>query len=141
MVELADAALAIGRLDGLLSGLCQALRTGISTRLALTEVEAMLWAAGQPIPQEVLIRDLAEAPASVDLEALALARWAVGRLQGRGRLDDLRDFLGLHRVGQGDGPAAGALLRPAPASATSRPEATKPKAPEYPRQPIPTSMT
>ncbi|AUH35724.1 MarR family transcriptional regulator [Paracoccus tegillarcae] len=100
---LANAAMAIGRLDGLLAGLDETLRAGMIPRLALTEVEAMLWAAGTPIAQEVLIRDLADAPAKVDLEALSQARWAIGRLQGRGRLDDLRDFLGLHRAGQGRG--------------------------------------
>lgn len=113
-VDLAQAAMAIGRLDGLLAGLDENMRAGMIARLALTEVEAMLWAAGTPIPQEVLIRDLADAPASVDLEALALARWAIGRLQGRGRLEALRDFLGLHRAGQGRGDSD--LLRPSGAA-------------------------
>lgn len=109
-VDLAQAAMAIGRLDGLLAGLDENMRAGMIARLALSEVEAMLWAAGTPIAQDVLIRDLADAPASVDLEALALARWAIGRLQGRGRVDDLRDFLGLHRAGQGR--SDGDMLRP-----------------------------
>ncbi|MFD1798027.1 helix-turn-helix domain-containing protein [Paracoccus aurantiacus] len=110
-VELAQAAMAIGRLDGLLAGLDETLRRGLITRLALMEVEAMLWAAGTPIGQDVLIRDLADAPASVDLEALSLARWAIGRLQGRGRVDDLRDFLTLHRAAQGPGRGDSDLLR------------------------------
>ncbi|MFV0303232.1 MAG: DUF1403 family protein [Paracoccus sp. (in: a-proteobacteria)] len=109
-VELAQAAMAIGRLDGLLAGLDEKIRSGMTTRLALTEVEVMLWAAGTPIVQDVLIRDLADAPASVDLEALSLARWAIGRLQGRGRVAALRDFLGLHRTGPGRGDSD--LLRP-----------------------------
>ncbi|WP_157994928.1 hypothetical protein [Paracoccus tegillarcae] len=109
-MDLAQAAQAIGRLDGLLAGLDETLRRGLITRLAFSEVVSMLWAVGTPIPQEVLIRDLADAPASVDLDALSQARWAIGRLQGRGRVDDLRDFLGLHRVGQGRGD--GNLLRP-----------------------------
>ncbi|AUH35658.1 hypothetical protein CUV01_18595 (plasmid) [Paracoccus tegillarcae] len=110
-VDLAQAAMAIGRLDGLLAGLDETLRRGLITRLALMEVEAMLWAAGTPIGQDVLIRDLADAPASVDLEALSLARWAIGRLQGRGRVDDLRDFLALHRAAQGPGRGDSDLLR------------------------------
>lgn len=109
-VDLARAAQAIGRLDGLLASLDAKTRRGLIARLAFSEVVSMLWAAGTPIPQDVLIRDLADAPSSVDLEALALARWAIGRLQGRGRLEALRDFLGLHRAGQGRGDSD--LLRP-----------------------------
>ena len=109
-VDLAQAAQAIGRLDGLLASLDETLCRGLITRLASSEVVSMLWAAGTPIPQEVLIRDLADAPASVDLDALSQARWAIGRLQGRGRLEALRDFLGLHRTGQGRGDSD--LLRP-----------------------------
>lgn len=119
-VDLARAAQAIGRLDGLLAGLDEKTRRGLIARLAFSEVVSMLWAAGTPIPQEVLIRDLADAPASVDLEALSLARWAIGRLQGRGRLDDLRDFLGLHRAGQGRGDSD--LLRPTGADFDSETE-------------------
>ena len=119
-VGLARAAIAIGRLDGLLAGLDETMRRGLITRLAFSEVVSMLWAAGTPIPQDVLIRDLADAPASVDLEALALARWAIGRLQGRGRLEALRDFLGLHRAGQGRGDSD--LLRPTGADFDSETE-------------------
>lgn len=101
-----------GRLDGLLAGLeNQSARAGTITRLALIEVEAMLWAAGTPLPRELLVRDLADAPASTDLEVLQQARWAVRRLEGRGRLDDLRDFLALRRTDHGHD-ADRDLLRP-----------------------------
>ena len=110
---LAEAAGAIGLLDGLIAGLTSvALRRGVATRLALTEVEALLWATGTPLAPDVLIRDLAEAPAGTDLEVLGLARWALRRLEGRGRPDDLRDFLGLHRLGQGERPGRAEMMRP-----------------------------
>lgn len=103
---LARAALALGQLDGVLSVMAGPDRAGAVARLALVEVEALTWAAGTPIPREDLARDLLDAPAGTDLEALRLARWAVRRLQGRGDADDLRHFLGLTRTdhaASGDG--------------------------------------
>ncbi|TKW65448.1 MAG: hypothetical protein DI616_14855 [Paracoccus denitrificans] len=52
-VDLAQAAMAIGRLAGLLASLDETMRAGMIARLALIEVEAMLWAAGTPPPRPV----------------------------------------------------------------------------------------
>lgn len=96
--ELARALLALGRLDGVLLSLAEGeMRDGAVSRLALRETEALMWAAGTPLPQEDLGRDMMQARAGTDADVLRGARWAVRRLQGRGKLSDLRDFLGLHR--------------------------------------------
>lgn len=108
---LARAAMALGRLDGALAVTPEGQRAGALTRLAMAETEVLLWAVGTPLAPEDLGRDLMDVPAHVEPETLRLARWAVRRLQGRGRLDELRDFLGLQRVEQGAGGSG--LLRPA----------------------------
>lgn len=92
--DLARAAMAVGRLDAVVS----VMGDSAATRLALREVGAMLWAQGLPLPPEDISRDLAGARADSDPAALAFARWSVRRLQGQADLDDLRGFLGLHRV-------------------------------------------
>ncbi|MDO5703557.1 MAG: helix-turn-helix domain-containing protein [Paracoccus sp. (in: a-proteobacteria)] len=106
--ELAAAAFAVGRLDELAAAMGQ----GMATRLALIEVEAMLWAAGTPVPQEDIGRERMAARAGADLDAMALARWAVRRLEGQGGLADLRGFLGLHRA-EAPGLDDALTLRPA----------------------------
>jgi hypothetical protein len=96
---LARAAMALGRLDGALTALdASRLRPGAIARLAMRETEAILWTAGTPLSAEILGRDVMDARADSDPDALRAGRWALRRLQGRGRLDDLRDFLGLHRL-------------------------------------------
>lgn len=102
--ELARAAMALGQFDGALAMLDgPGLRPGSLSRLAIRETETLLWVAGTPLPAEDLGRDMMAARADSDPEALRAGRWAVRRLQGRGRLDDLRDFLALQA---GPGPAA-----------------------------------
>lgn len=96
-LPLAQAAMAVGRLDQQIAALPRDRRAGAITRLALTEVEAMLWAQGTPLRREEIGRDLMEARASTDLDAMKQARWAIRRLEGQTRLDDLRSFLALHR--------------------------------------------
>ena len=91
--DLARAAMAIGRLDAAVARM----RTGAVTRLALIEVDALLWAAGTPVPVDALARDLIDARAGTNLMVLQQARWAVRRLEGHGDLRDLRAFLALHR--------------------------------------------
>ena len=105
--DLARAAMAVGRLDEAAAAMGQ----GAPDRLALLEVEAMLWAAGTPIRREQIGRDLARAPTGADLHAHRQARWALRRLGGQGALHDLRDFLGLHRTGQ---PGLAETLAPRP---------------------------
>lgn len=100
-VDLARAAMAVGRLDELVA----AMGPGAVTRLAMEEVEALMWAAGRPVRREEIGRDLLGARAGADLEALRAARWALRRLEGQGGLRDLRGFLGLHRSRAGDGAA------------------------------------
>lgn len=97
-VELGRAGFALGRLDGMLAALPADARAGAVTRLALIEVEAMLWAQGTPLRREEIGRDLMEARAGADLEAMRLARWGLRRLEGQGDPADLRGFLGLHRA-------------------------------------------
>ncbi|MFV0384393.1 hypothetical protein [Paracoccus sp. (in: a-proteobacteria)] len=109
---LAGAALAVGRLDAMLAGMDDRARQGATRRLALIEVETMLWAQGTPLRREEIGRDLMEARADADLDAMQLARWALRRLEGQGSLDDLRNFLGLHRS---DSPALGDALALRPA--------------------------
>lgn len=100
-VLLADAALAVGRLDHLIAALPDDRRRGAITRLALTEVEAMLWGQATPLRREEIGRDLMEARASTDLDAMKQARWAIRRLEGQTSLTNLRAFLALHRA-EGD---------------------------------------
>jgi len=96
--DLARAAFALGRLEGALAALEPEARAGANRRLALVEVEAMLWAQGTPLRCEEIGRDLMEARAGADLEAMRLARWGIRRLEGQGDPRDLRGFLGLHRA-------------------------------------------
>ena len=96
--ELAMAAQALGRLDEVMAGLEDAARAGATRRLALIETEAMLWAQGRPLRREEIGRDLMEARAGADLEAMRIARWGLRRLEGQGDPDDLRGFLGLYRT-------------------------------------------
>ncbi len=97
-VELALAAQALGRLDEVMAGMGDAARAGATRRLALIETEAMLWAQGRPLRREEIGRDLMEARAGADLEAMRIARWGLRRLEGQGDPDDLRGFLGLYRT-------------------------------------------
>ncbi|HRM74904.1 MAG TPA: hypothetical protein PLI13_09440, partial [Paracoccus sp. (in: a-proteobacteria)] len=71
--ELALAAQALGRLDEVMAGLDDAARAGATRRLALIETEAMLWAQGRPLRREEIGRDLMEARAGADLEAMRIA--------------------------------------------------------------------
>lgn len=96
-VSLAAAALAVGRLDALIAGMERVARNGAIRRIAMIEVEAMLWAQGTPVRREEVGRDVMEARADTDLTAMHLARWALRRLEGRGQLDDPRGFLGLRK--------------------------------------------
>lgn len=100
-VQLADAAQTVGRLDQLVAALPPDRQRGAITRLALIEVEAILWGQGTPLRREEIGRDLMEARASTDLDAMKQARWAIRRLEGQTSLTDLRAFLALHRA-EGD---------------------------------------
>ena len=104
-VPLAEAALAVGRLEARLAVMPDAARQGAVRRLALIEVEAMLWAQGTPLSRHEVGLDLMAARAGTDLGAMAQARWALRRLEGQGDPGDLRGFLGLHR-GEGAAPVA-----------------------------------
>lgn len=92
-LPLARAAQALGALDATVAG-----DPGMIRRLALTEVEAMLWSEGTPLPREEIGRDLMAARAGSDPQVLAKARWALRRLEGQADLRQLRGFLGLHRI-------------------------------------------
>lgn len=94
--QLARAAMALGRLDEVVA----AMGPGAVARIAAHEVEAMLWACGTPLRREEIGRDLMDARAGSDLNAMRLARWALRRLEGQGELTDLRGFLGLYRTAQ-----------------------------------------
>lgn len=108
-VLLAEAAFAVGQMDSRLAAMPNADRAGVSRRLALREVESMLWAQGTPLKGEEIGRDLQDARAGADLDVMAQARWAMRRLEGQGGLTDLRGFLGLRRSGPaGSGPSSGA---------------------------------
>lgn len=98
-VPLAQAAMAVGQLDARLAAMTPDQREGATRRLALLEVEAMLWAQGTPLAREEIGLDLMQARAGTDLTAMAQARWAIRRLEGQAALDDLRAFLGLYRGG------------------------------------------
>lgn len=112
---LAEAALAAGRLEGRLETMPEKARAGACRRLALTEVEAMLWAQGTPLARDEIGLDLMEARAGTDLDVMAQARWAVRRLEGQGDPSRLRDFLGLHRQDRPEG----AGIRPARPTGTA----------------------
>ena len=92
-VSLAGAAQALGALDAVLAN-----DPGMIRRLAMMEVEAMLWAEGTPLPREEIGRDLMAGRASSDPQVMAKARWALRRLEGQADPSELRGFLGLHRV-------------------------------------------
>lgn len=96
---LAEAALAAGRLDATLAALPPDTARGALDRLALIETETMLWTEGLVLGRDEIGRDLAGARAASDPQAMRLARWAMRRLAGQGRLDDLTGFLGLYRGG------------------------------------------
>lgn len=108
---LARAAFQIGQLDATLAVLAPEARGGALRRLALIELEAMLWAQGAPLRREEIGREVMDARAGTDLEAMRLARWGLRRLEGQGGLSDLRGFLGLHRS---DSPAMADLLAARP---------------------------
>lgn len=92
-VKLARAAQALGALDQAVAG-----DPGMIRRLAMIEIEAMLWAEGTPLPREDIGRDLMAGRASSDPQVMAKARWALRRLEGQADPADLRSFLALHRV-------------------------------------------
>lgn len=108
---LARAAGAVGRLDATVAALSEDAQLGATRRLALIELEAMLWAQGTPLRREEIGRDVMEGRAGTDLEAMRLARWGMRRLEGQGTLADLRGFLGLHRS-EASGLASGLAARP-----------------------------
>lgn len=109
--ELAAAAMAVGRLDGLLASSGDDM-AGAIRRMAMIEVEEMMWAQGTPLPRDEIGRDLMAARAGTDLDAMAQARWAIRRLEGRGDPADLRGFLGLHRLSDPDPDLPAPLSRP-----------------------------
>ncbi|MBM3606529.1 MAG: DUF1403 family protein [Alphaproteobacteria bacterium] len=94
---LAEAAQGVGRLEATLAALPVPEAKGAVRRLALVEVEAMLWAQGLVLRRDEIGRDLMEARVASDPEAMRLARWAIRRLEGQAGLADLSKFLGLHR--------------------------------------------
>lgn len=96
-VDLAGAALAVGRLDARLSLMDAQSRAGATRRLALIEIEEMLRAQGTPLSREEIGLDAMAARAGTDLQAMAQARWALRRLEGQSDPARLRDFLALHR--------------------------------------------
>ena len=115
-MPLAEAAGALGRLDATLAALPPEAAAGAVTRLALAEIEAMLWAGGIVLPREEIGRDALDARAASDPEAMRLARWALRRLDGQVAFTDLPGFLGLHRgagavAGSEPGPMSGAAAR------------------------------
>lgn len=112
---LAQAAAAVGRLDATLAALDPAACQGGIRRLALIEIESMLWAQGTPLQREEIGRELMDARAGTDLDAMRLARWGLRRLEGQGVLADPRGFLGLHRH---EGPGVSGSL---PGSLAARP--------------------
>jgi hypothetical protein len=97
-VELAGAALAVGRLEARLSLMDAQARAGATRRLALVEIEEMLRAQGTPLSREEIGLDAMAARAGTDLQAMAQARWALRRLEGQSDPASLRDFLALHRT-------------------------------------------
>ena len=98
VVELAGAALAVGRLEARLTAMDDKARAGATRRLALVEIEEMLRAQGTPLSREEIGLDAMAARAGTDLQAMAQARWALRRLEGQSDPARLRDFLALHRA-------------------------------------------
>jgi hypothetical protein len=96
-VDLAGAALSVGRLEARLSLMDDKARVGATRRLALIEIEEMLRAQGTPLSREEIGLDAMAARAGTDLAAMAQARWALRRLEGQADPASLRDFLALHR--------------------------------------------
>lgn len=98
--QLARTAAALATLDER----CRALGPGATERLALIEVEAMLWAQGARIRREQIAAYLSGAGGiTLDRTELAQAAWAYRRMLARpGPLPALRGFLGLHDVGASD---------------------------------------
>ncbi|CAM3072814.1 DUF1403 domain-containing protein [Paracoccus nototheniae] len=94
---LAEVAAELGRLDGTLLALPPLDATGALQRLALAEVEAMLWSQGTILRRDEIGRDMMDARAVSDPQTMRQARWALRRLQGQGDRRDLAGFLGLHR--------------------------------------------
>lgn len=99
VLDLAGAALAVGRLEARLTAMDDPARAGATRRLALIEVEEMLRAQGTPLSREEIGLDAMAARAGTDLQAMAQARWALRRLEGQSDPARLRDFLALHRSG------------------------------------------
>lgn len=97
-VDLAGAALAVGRLEARLALMDQGARAGATRRLVLVEIEEMLRAQGTPLSREEIGLDAMAARAGTDLQAMAQARWALRRLEGQSDPTRLRDFLALHRA-------------------------------------------
>ncbi|AGT11418.1 helix-turn-helix domain-containing protein [Paracoccus aminophilus] len=97
---LARAACALGALDAAIEE-----APWLAQRLALIEVESMLWGQGVILRREDIGRELLAARSGADTEGLTQARWALRRLlpahgsnDPARRTRDLRSFLGLHRV-------------------------------------------
>lgn len=95
-LPLAQTAMALGRLDADLAAMAVPMREGALRRLALVQVEAILWAQGMALSQDQIGRDLMDARSDADLHAMRFARWAMRRLEGQGAQSDLRAFLGLN---------------------------------------------
>ena len=110
--QLARAAAALAMLDQQ----CRGLGEGAMERLALIEVEAMLWAQGARIRREQIAAYLSGAGGpSGDRPELGQAAWAYRRMLARpGPLPGLRGFLGLVDVSLFDLPEA---LSPRPKGA------------------------
>lgn len=121
---LANAARELGRLEATLAALPEAEAAGARLRLALIEVEAMLWAQGMVLRRDEIGRDLLDARASSDPEAMRLARWALRRLEGQADPSHLASFLGLHRRTMADSEALG-VLAPRPQGAEFEAAATE----------------
>ncbi len=101
-VDLAHAALAVGRLEARLALMDDRTRAGATRRLALIEIEEMLRAQGTPLSRDEIGLDAMAARAGTDLAAMAQARWALRRLEGQSDPARLRDFLALHRNSDGE---------------------------------------
>ncbi|WP_022705037.1 hypothetical protein [Pseudorhodobacter ferrugineus] len=100
--QLARAAAALATLDEH----CRQLGPGAGERLALIEVEAMLWAQGTRLRREQIAAYLCGAGGACDARGdLTQSAWAYRRLLARpGPLPAMRAFLGLHDVGLSDLP-------------------------------------
>lgn len=100
--QLARAAVALGVLDQR----CKEIGPGAAERLALIEVETMLWAQGARIRREQIAAYLSGAGgAQEERPELGHAAWAYRRMLGRpGPLPAMRSFLGLHEVAGSDLP-------------------------------------